>query len=115
MFVCRYNSLTNSALHVYYYHWYSYQASSAVDVYALGVVMWEVYMEQRPWSQEHTVNDIFAQVTCGTQLAFNTLAKSPEALDKTYREIAAACMRSDPAKRPPLSEVVQALSSESGI
>ena len=72
-------------------------------------------MEQRPWSQEHTVNDIFAQVASGTQLAFDTLAKSPVELDQTYREIAAACMSSDPAKRPPLSEVVQALSSESGI
>ena len=46
------------------------EASTAVDVYALGVVMWEFYMEQRPWSQQRTVNNIFSLVMSGTQLPF---------------------------------------------
>ena len=38
------------------------EASVGVDVYALGVVMWEVYTECRPWSQERSVNNIFTLV-----------------------------------------------------
>ncbi|KAI8462418.1 MAG: kinase-like domain-containing protein [Monoraphidium minutum] len=79
------------------------QLTTAVDVYALGVLMWEFYTAKRPW-QGLTPEAIMDRV-----LRRGGRPTFPAGAPPGYAALAAECWAPRPADRPALGEVVARL------
>ncbi|KAK9811611.1 hypothetical protein WJX72_006916 [[Myrmecia] bisecta] len=78
--------------------------SKAADVYAFGVLLWSMYIGQRPWGELRHVQ-IIAQKMMGKTSAL----EFPESTPKAYKALAEACMDPDDKKRPTFAQVVAQL------
>ncbi|KAK9808830.1 hypothetical protein WJX72_004554 [[Myrmecia] bisecta] len=79
------------------------QLSKATDVYAFGVLLWEMYTGQRPWGGLLQMQIIFHVTIQNKKLEFP--ADAPPFLV----QLAARCMDSDPDKRPKFEEIMKIL------
>ncbi|GIL74060.1 hypothetical protein Vretimale_4983 [Volvox reticuliferus] len=73
------------------------------DVYAFGIIMWEIYTSSTPYqSMAHP------QIMVGV-VTHNLRPKFPAKCPEWYKNLANRCWRKDPKTRPPFSEVTKAL------
>jgi hypothetical protein len=73
------------------------------DVYSLGVIMWELYMSQRPWAGLRQAQVIAAKLYKSQTLQFADNAPP------RYERLCADCMAVDFTRRPSAFEVLQRL------
>jgi hypothetical protein len=79
------------------------QVNASVDVYAYGIIMWELFTGQRPYGnmrQQKVVEDV---VLRGLRPRF------PAGTPQAYASLAAACWSSTPSSRPSFAEVITGL------
>ncbi|EFJ40138.1 hypothetical protein VOLCADRAFT_100114 [Volvox carteri f. nagariensis] len=77
------------------------------DVYALGVVLWEMLTGKRPWIGQTTVQIAFAVAVNEERLPLHNLPE--ERCPPKLRALVLSCWDPDPARRPAAAEVVKAL------
>ncbi|BDA44406.1 probable mitogen-activated protein kinase kinase kinase 11 at C-terminar half [Coccomyxa sp. Obi] len=77
--------------------------SKSVDVYAFGVLLWEMCTGKRPWAGLMQMQVIFHVTIQNKSLEF------PSTVPEELSSIGAKCMSKDPAERPTMKEVVVAL------
>ncbi|DBB02594.1 hypothetical protein WJX82_002554 [Trebouxia sp. C0006] len=75
--------------------------SKSVDVYAFGVLLWEMYTGQRPWSGLNPMQIIFHLTLRKKKLQFP--AHTPAQL----QALGTRCMSSDVSERPNFDEILQ--------
>jgi serine/threonine protein kinase len=73
-----------------------------IDIYALGIVMWEVYMRRQPY-QGKPAMELALQIPKG--LRPDVPSRCPE----VYADLMTRCWSSDPAARPSSSDALHAL------
>ncbi|EFJ49713.1 hypothetical protein VOLCADRAFT_59038 [Volvox carteri f. nagariensis] len=73
------------------------------DVYAFGIIMWEIYTSSTPYQ-----NMAHPQIMVGV-VTHNLRPKFPANCPEWYRSLANRCWRKDPKTRPPFAEVTKAL------
>eukprot|EP00775_Hariotina_reticulata_P006073 gene6073-6312_t len=76
--------------------------TAAVDIYALAILMHELYTRQRPFSQVHAAG-ILGMVASGQRPLF------PPGTPAAYQQLAAACWAHNPAHRPTAEAVAHRL------
>jgi hypothetical protein len=84
----------------------------AADVYAFGVVMWEMVAHTRAWAGMLHAQIMFAVAMRRRQLEF------PEGTHPAYVSLALRCMAYDPADRPTFADLVtefQQVSANLGV
>ena len=79
--------------------------SKAADVYAFGVLLWEMWTGSRPWSGLLQMQVIFHVTVQRKCLEF------PSNTPMQLKELALACMSREPERRPRFEEVVERLGS----
>ncbi len=79
--------------------------SKAADVYAFGVLLWEMWTGSRPWSGLLQMQVIFHVTIQRKRLEF------PEDTPGELKELALECMAREPKQRPRFDEVVERLGS----
>ena len=67
--------------------------SAAVDVYSVGVIMWELYSGARPWAGRRAAGVMAEKLQSTCVLQF------PSNAPKMYKDLATTCMSPDPEKR----------------
>ncbi|GIL54291.1 hypothetical protein Vafri_9852 [Volvox africanus] len=73
------------------------------DVYAFGIIMWEIFTSSTPYqSMAHP------QIMVGV-VTHNLRPKFPTSCPEWYKNLANRCWRKDPKTRPPFSEVTKSL------
>ncbi|GLI61443.1 hypothetical protein VaNZ11_003807, partial [Volvox africanus] len=73
------------------------------DVYAFGIIMWEIYTSSTPYqSMAHP------QIMVGV-VTHNLRPKFPTNCPEWYKSLANRCWRKDPKTRPPFTEVTKSL------
>lgn len=77
--------------------------SKAADVYAMGVLLWEVYTGRQAWSGMTVVQVVAHKMTKGAQLEF------PPGTPPAYEALSRSCMHEDPKQRPAMQEVMTQL------
>ncbi|KAK9915712.1 hypothetical protein WJX75_003037 [Coccomyxa subellipsoidea] len=77
--------------------------SKSVDVYAFGVLLWEMCTGKRPWAGLMQMQVIFHVTIQNKSLEF------PPTVPEELSSIGAQCMSKDPVNRPTMKEVVAAL------
>jgi len=77
--------------------------SGKVDVYAFGVLLWEIYHAEVPW-RSHDAGDIMQAVGKGDRPEINEYDCAPAVVD-----LIRACWHADPARRPTFRHVVDDL------
>lgn len=77
--------------------------SKAADVYAFGVLLWQMYTSSRPWAGMGHAAIIKAVAIESKTLQF------PDDTPDAVRELAKACMVEDPAERPTIGDVLDVL------
>ncbi|KAG2442715.1 hypothetical protein HXX76_002798 [Chlamydomonas incerta] len=78
----------------------------ASDTYSLGVVLWELYGGRKPYDK-YTVGDVLAAKRSGAPTEHHLLI--PPAWPPTLAALIRRCWAAEPAQRPPMGEVVGAL------
>lgn len=71
----------------------------AVDTFAFGIIMYELYTNQRPWAGTYP-STVMTRRICGDKLCFPYHTPSP------YKKLAMKCMHDNPHKRPQMIEIV---------
>ena len=85
---------------------YGEPGDARTDVYALGVMLYEMITGQRPFVKERSEALMFAIISNAAQSVRSLRPDAPDALDRLIAE----CLRKDPADRPPTAaRVSQAL------
>ncbi|CAL5218507.1 g194 [Coccomyxa viridis] len=79
--------------------------SKSVDVYAFGVLLWEMCTGKRPWAGMMQMQIIFHVTIQNKSLEF------PISVPESVRSIGTQCMKKDPSERPTMKEVVERLES----
>lgn len=80
--------------------------AQASDVYAFGVLLYEMYCGQHPWAGLHMAQIVYA-VTIERQLL-----QMPEEAPESFRTLASKCMSRQQGERPDLSQVVSLLEGQ---
>lgn len=78
--------------------------SKAVDVFAFGVLLWEMYSGKRAWAGKSAVQILYRRTAGGERLSV------PASWPAGYRALVEACLLDDHEKRPSFEEVVATLS-----
>lgn len=73
------------------------------DIYSFGVIMWELYMSQRPWAGLRHAQVIAAKLYKSQTLQF------AESVPQAYESLCSDCMSVDFRSRPSASEVLERL------
>ncbi|XP_049827335.1 serine/threonine-protein kinase mos-like [Schistocerca gregaria] len=79
------------------------EETPAVDVYALGITMWQIEQREIPYSMYHTAEELILQVSAGLRPKLST---SNDAYTDLYRE----CWKDDPLCRPNMLLITHKLS-----
>ena len=79
--------------------------SKAADVYAFGVLLWEMWTGSRPWSGLLQMQVIFHVTIQRKRLEF------PEDTPGELKELALECMAREPKQRPRFDDIVERLGS----
>jgi Protein tyrosine and serine/threonine kinase/Domain found in Dishevelled, Egl-10, and Pleckstrin (DEP)/Leucine rich repeat len=82
--------------------------STQADIYALGIVMWELLCWQQPWADVHFLHQIEELVAAGQR---PKLPDNPHASLKPWIELMQQCWHADPCHRPPLRRTLSRLRS----
>ncbi|DBA90593.1 hypothetical protein WJX77_007250 [Trebouxia sp. C0004] len=77
--------------------------SQAVDVYAFGVVLWEMYTAQRPWAGMRHAQIVHTICGLDQQLEF------PYGTPARFEELGLACMHPDADERPSFTQIIASL------
>ena len=77
------------------------QASRASDVYAMGIIMWEMYTGLTPWLYSHSSG----------YTRHPLLQLWPPTAPPAYSSLAAQCMETDPAARPSFDFIAEQIGS----
>ncbi|KAL3144130.1 hypothetical protein ABBQ32_003920 [Trebouxia sp. C0010 RCD-2024] len=83
--------------------------SQAVDVYAFGVVLWEMYTAQRPWAGMRQAQIVHTVCSLGQQLEF------PYGTPDRFEDLGMACMHPDPEERPSFTHIISMLEELSDL
>ncbi|KAJ3193803.1 hypothetical protein HK101_004067 [Irineochytrium annulatum] len=76
--------------------------TTKMDVFAFGVILWEVGMRRRPW-RGVPIRTICDSVIAGRRLAY------PPTWDEQYQKLVECCWSQDPGVRPPFAKIVKIL------
>ncbi len=79
--------------------------TKAADVYSFGVLLWELFCGERAWEGCLAVQIVFAVGTLGHTLDF------PDEAPAALKDLAAACMATDPRDRPHFDDIVERLTN----
>ena len=79
--------------------------SKASDVFAFGVVLYEIWARRLPWTGVDNLK-VVIRVTNGERL------KAPRAMPQSVRDIMAACCTARRRKRPTMVDVVSLLNEK---
>jgi tRNA A-37 threonylcarbamoyl transferase component Bud32 len=79
----------------------------SADIYSFAILMWEVMTEQQPFSEYEWHSDIEMHVKEGKRLGIEPSNNIDAALVKLIED----CWHQDPASRPPITSVVERLTS----
>jgi serine/threonine protein kinase len=85
---------------------FSNRVSEKVDVYALGVTLWEMYTRQRPWKD--LLNDSPWQLVIAV-MNDNERLPIPSSCPDGLRSLIEDCWLPDPRKRPAMHEIIERL------
>ncbi|CAK0736720.1 hypothetical protein CVIRNUC_000792 [Coccomyxa viridis] len=77
--------------------------SKSVDVYAFGVLLWEMCTGKRPWAGMMQMQIIFHVTIQNKSLEF------PSSVPESLRSIGTQCMEKESSQRPTMTEVVERL------
>merc|ERR1712025_1104970 len=78
--------------------------SAKADIYSLGVLMWELFTGEPPWSDLNPAQ-VVVQVSLGRRLALQASTHLPEAYDSIFKQ----CTATEPGERPPAGTMVKEL------
>ncbi|KXZ47503.1 hypothetical protein GPECTOR_35g941 [Gonium pectorale] len=77
------------------------------DIYAFGIVLWEMLAAQRPWKGSNIIQIAFAVSVHRARPPLDILA--PERCPPKLRQLIAECWEHDPSRRPAAEEVAKRL------
>ncbi|KXZ44067.1 hypothetical protein GPECTOR_74g681 [Gonium pectorale] len=83
------------------------RVTDKVDIWAFGVILWEMLTGQRPWPGLDPVQIACAISIRGARLPLESLP--PERCPAKLRALLTACWEQDPSRRPAAAEVVKTL------
>ncbi|GLI63592.1 hypothetical protein VaNZ11_006541 [Volvox africanus] len=86
---------------------YNMTITDRTDIYALGVLLWEMLACKRPWAGYTAVQVAFILAVLRERLPLHDLPY--ERCPPKLRSLILSCWESDPARRPAAAEVVKAL------
>ena len=93
--------------------WEKQEYTEAGDVYAFGMIMYEMITAEQPFKElnvnEQTVFEVAERIKSGERPQFTY--EIPE----TYRILIERCWDHDPTKRPPFAEIVDELKNDEGF
>lgn len=78
------------------------------DVYAFGVMMWEVLSHEKAWSEFRWTHQIFMAVTSGQRLSLKIFPKD-SIVPKGYQSLLEKCWSQQPDDRPTFTTVLNSL------
>lgn len=85
--------------------------SLSTDIYSLGIVIWELLQQGRPF-EEHRANYPGPEIILTGAIANNNLRPSfPSGTPEPIKQLIVQCWHSDPAQRPLASDVVRSIES----
>ena len=85
--------------------------SLSTDIYSLGIVLWELLQQGRPF-EEHRASYPGPEIILTGAIANNNLRPSfPSGTPEPLKQLISLCWHSDPAQRPLASDVVRSLES----
>lgn len=85
--------------------------SLSTDIYSLGIVMWELLQQGRPF-EEHRANYPGPEIVLTGAIANNNLRPSfPQSTPEAFKQLITQCWANDPSSRPAASDVVRSLDS----
>jgi hypothetical protein len=86
-------------------------ASPAADVFALGVLFWELWFRHAPHSGRSPA-EVATAVACGERLPLGAVAGLVEAPPQPLRALIAACWAQDPRERPAAAKALGCFTDE---
>lgn len=82
------------------------QYTPAIDVYSVGVVLWEIATRELPYSHLNFMHQVEEEVLTGNGLQ---VCEDPSEWPYGYSQLVTQCLQWDPAKRPMTIDVLRCL------